>query len=155
MAAWKLGRRRAHDVAREIDVTVHRARFHDVRVVCQAAEAHPERPEAWLTAHHHRRVASHRERIAAHEEWRVERAGAAPDVEVLDRELLRPLHGVRGRRGVEAEEVVRVSATRVVAVELLARRTQGRAWRGVPGLARIRVEPRLEERLPRASGTGG
>jgi len=67
-------------------------------------------------------------------------------------ELLGTLHGVRRRRGIEAEEVMRVRAAGAPADG--AARLGQVPGRDEPGLARVRVETRLEERLACAGLVG-
>src|SRR5947208_17048452 len=60
---------------------------------------------------------------------------------------------MRRRRGVEAEEVVRIAGERA-ARTLVVRRAELRADRDEPGLAGVRVEAGLEERLTRTRLVG-
>jgi hypothetical protein len=101
-----------------------------------------------------RHATAHRQRIASDEMGRVECATASAEVEVMHRELLGTLHRMRRRHRVEAEQVVRVDAGRVARVHARRGRRQRSARGGIPGLARVRVEPGLEERLARARLVG-
>ena len=70
-------------------------------------------------------------------------------VEVIEDQMQSPA-GIMRQQSVHEVQKLYPAAPRVVAVQRARRRLERRTRRGVPGLAGVRVEARLEERFPRA-----